>query len=83
MYRTTIAKVTSSGQISLPAAVRRRWRTARVAVDDEGDRVTVRPLPDDPVSAACGSLRRNGSSEAIRARERRLAAAREARRRAR
>lgn len=83
MYRTTIAKVTSSGQISLPAAVRRRWRTARVAVDDEGDRVTVRPLPDDPVSAACGSLRRRGSSEAIRARERRLAATREARRRAR
>lgn len=84
MERTTIVKITTSGQISLPASVRNRWRASRVAVEDEGDRVTVRPLPDDPVAAACGSLRRRGSPpEAVRARERRAAAARERRRLAR
>jgi bifunctional DNA-binding transcriptional regulator/antitoxin component of YhaV-PrlF toxin-antitoxin module len=83
MERTTIVKVTTSGQISLPASVRNRWRASRVAVDDEGDRVLVRPLPDDPVAAACGSLRRRGSTEAVRASERTSSAARERGRRAR
>ena len=80
MERTTIVKVTTSGQISLPASVRNRWRASRVAVDDEGDRVMVRPLPDDPIAAACGSLRRRGATEAIRTRERRESAERERRR---
>jgi AbrB family looped-hinge helix DNA binding protein len=78
MDRTAVVKVTTSGQISLPAPVRNRWRVSRVVVEDEGDRVTVRPLPDDPIAAACGSLRRAGpATEAIRARERRSTAARE------
>ncbi len=81
MGRTTTAKVTTSGQVSLPAVVRRRWRTAQVVIEDEGDRVVVRPLPDDPIAAACGSLKRRGlASEAIRARERGIEAARERRR---
>ena len=84
MERTTIAKVTTSGQVSLPAPVRRRWGTAQVIIEDEGDRVVVRPLPDDPIAAACGSLRRSEvSSEAIRARERAADAARQRRRRSR
>ena len=71
MNHTTIAKVTTSGQVSLPAPVRKRWRTAQVVIEDEGDRVVVRPLPDDPIGAACGSLKRRGStSETIRTRER-------------
>jgi bifunctional DNA-binding transcriptional regulator/antitoxin component of YhaV-PrlF toxin-antitoxin module len=73
-----VVKVTTSGQISLPASVRNRWRVSRVVVDDEGDRVMVRPLPDDPVAAACGSLKRRGAApETIRAGERRHAASRE------
>ena len=84
MARTTIAKVTTSGQVSLPAPVRKRWGTAQVVIQDEGDRVVVRPLPDDPIAAACGSLKRRGStSEAIRARERAAEAARLRRRTAR
>jgi AbrB family looped-hinge helix DNA binding protein len=71
MEHTTIAKVTTSGQVSLPASVRKRWGTAQVIIEDEGDRVVVRPLPDDPIAAACGSLKGRGStSETIRARER-------------
>lgn len=83
MDRMIIVKVTTSGQISLPASVRNRWRVSRVAVEDEGDRVMVHPLPDDPVAAACGSLRRRGSTDAVRVRERRATAAQERRKRAR
>ena len=84
MERTTIAKVTTSGQVSLPAPVRKRWGTAQVVIEDEGDRVVVRPLPDDPIAAACGSLKRGGaSSEAIRARERVAETTRQRRRTAR
>ncbi|MFI5395681.1 MAG: AbrB/MazE/SpoVT family DNA-binding domain-containing protein [Candidatus Binatia bacterium] len=81
MERTMIAKVTTSGQVSLPARVRKRWGAAQVVIEDEGDRVVVRPLPDDPIAAACGSLKRRGSpSEAIRARERAADTARQRRR---
>jgi bifunctional DNA-binding transcriptional regulator/antitoxin component of YhaV-PrlF toxin-antitoxin module len=81
MERTTIAKVTTSGQVSLPAPVRKRWKTTQVVIEDEGDRVVVRPLPDDPIAAACGSLkRREAPSEAVRARERVAEAARQLRR---
>ncbi len=81
MEHMTIAKVTTSGQVSLPAPVRKRWGTAQVVIEDEGDRVVVRPLPNDPIAAACGSLKRRGvPSEAIRARERTTEAARQRRR---
>jgi len=76
-----IAKVTTSGQVSLPAPVRRRWGVAQVVIEDEGDRVVVRPLPDEPIAAACGSLKRRGvHSQAIRARERVAENARQRRR---
>jgi AbrB family looped-hinge helix DNA binding protein len=50
------AKITAGGQISIPAAVRRRWGTKRVVLEDHGDQIVLRPLPDDPVSAARGAL---------------------------
>jgi bifunctional DNA-binding transcriptional regulator/antitoxin component of YhaV-PrlF toxin-antitoxin module len=81
MEGTTIAKVTTSGQVSLPASVRKRWRASKVVIDDQGDCVVVRPLPNDPIAAACGSLQRRGpGSERIRARERASDAARRQRR---
>jgi AbrB family looped-hinge helix DNA binding protein len=53
----TAARVTVSrnGQISVPAAVRRRWRTRSVLVIDKGDYAIVRPIPDDPVTALEGA----------------------------
>jgi AbrB family looped-hinge helix DNA binding protein len=47
-------KVTMSGQISVPAEVRRRWGVSRVQVIDEGDRLIVRPVPDDPIGELRG-----------------------------
>jgi hypothetical protein len=81
MEHTTIAKVTAGGQVSLPASVRKRWNTAQVVMQDQGDCVVVRPLPADPIAAACGSLTRRGpDSASLRAAERRADAAREKRR---
>jgi len=45
------------GQVSLPASVRKRWGTSVVSVEDQGDSVVIRPLPEDPVAAARGALK--------------------------
>jgi bifunctional DNA-binding transcriptional regulator/antitoxin component of YhaV-PrlF toxin-antitoxin module len=49
------AKITASGQVSLPATLRRRWGASTVLVIDKGNYAIVRPLPDDPVAAVMGS----------------------------
>lgn len=51
-----IAPITKGGQISVPASARKRWGTKRVLIDDQGDRLVVTPMPDDPVEAAHGAL---------------------------
>jgi len=53
MKPTTISK---GGQISIPAAVRRRWRTRQLIVEDQGDALVLRPIPADPIGAAVGAL---------------------------
>lgn len=76
-----LRKITTGGQISLPATVRSRWGTKLVAVEDLGDHVVVRPLPDDPIAAARGALKgKIGSTAALRARARKDEAAAEHRR---
>jgi bifunctional DNA-binding transcriptional regulator/antitoxin component of YhaV-PrlF toxin-antitoxin module len=55
--KTVRHKITKGGQVSVPADVRRRWGTSTVALEDHGDRIVVRPLPDDPITAARGALR--------------------------
>jgi AbrB family looped-hinge helix DNA binding protein len=67
-----VANITTAGQISIPAAVRRRWGTKRVAVEDHGDHLVVTPFPDDPIAAARGILKgRIGPTEELRAQARR------------
>jgi len=51
-----IANISQGGQIQVPADVRRRWGTRRVIIDDLGGSLEIRPLPDDPIAAAMGSL---------------------------
>jgi bifunctional DNA-binding transcriptional regulator/antitoxin component of YhaV-PrlF toxin-antitoxin module len=48
------ARISRGGQISIPAEIRRRWATTRVPIEDKGDAVVVRPLPQDPIAAARG-----------------------------
>ena len=49
-------RVTKGGQISIPAAIRHRWGTSTVVLDDQGGRIVIEPAPDDPIAAAEGAL---------------------------
>jgi bifunctional DNA-binding transcriptional regulator/antitoxin component of YhaV-PrlF toxin-antitoxin module len=49
-------KISRGGQISIPAAIRHRWATSTVALEDQGDRIILEPAPDDPIAAAEGAL---------------------------
>jgi bifunctional DNA-binding transcriptional regulator/antitoxin component of YhaV-PrlF toxin-antitoxin module len=49
-------RITTGGQISVPAEIRRRWATSTLAMEDHGDRIVLLPAPDDPVAAARGAL---------------------------
>lgn len=46
--------ISKGGQISVPADVRKRWKTRRLQVDDRGDELVIRPVPEDPIAAARG-----------------------------
>jgi AbrB family looped-hinge helix DNA binding protein len=65
-------KVTSGGQVSLPAEIRRRWGTRSVSLEDRGDEVVLRPVPNDPVRALRGIFagRLDVPLEEVRRRER-------------
>lgn len=49
-------KVTTAGQVSVPAEVRRRWATTRVRITDEGDRLIIEPEPENPFFDLIGIL---------------------------
>jgi len=49
-------RVSRGGQISIPAAIRHRWGTSTVSLEDQGDRIVLTPAPDDPIAAAEGAL---------------------------
>lgn len=53
-------RVTSAGQISLPAAVRRRWGASRVKITDEGGRLVIEPASDNPFEDLIGILAHDG-----------------------
>ncbi len=54
MAMTKRLVISSGGQISVPAAVRKRWGTRTVLAEDHGDRLVLRPAPDDPIAAVRG-----------------------------
>ena len=75
-----VMKVSQNGQVSIPADTRSRWHSDRVVIVDLGDRIVIRPLPDDPVGSLRGKYRGIGpDSDESRKVERRAAAARELR----
>lgn len=61
-----MAVVTSTvkGQIVIPAHIRKKFKIkkgSRVNVYEEGDKIIVEPLPNDPVQEGKGMLRTRGS----------------------
>jgi len=47
-------RISAGGQVSVPAAVRQRWKTRVVVADDRGDHLILRPAVEDPIEAARG-----------------------------
>jgi bifunctional DNA-binding transcriptional regulator/antitoxin component of YhaV-PrlF toxin-antitoxin module len=67
-------KVSANSQVSIPAEARTRWNVERLLVVDLGDRVVMRPLPEDRVGSLLGKHRKGPRTEEAR----RLARAEEA-----
>jgi AbrB family looped-hinge helix DNA binding protein len=80
MTTNYVMKVSSNGQVSIPAEARARWNADEVVVVDLGDRVVLRPLPAEPVDALRGKYRRRGASSDRIRRQSRLDEARNERR---
>lgn len=64
MATNYVMKVSSNGQVSIPAEARARWQTTQVVVVDLGDLIVMRPLPADPVAALRGKYRNRGLDSA-------------------
>lgn len=62
MTTNYVMKVSSNGQVSIPAETRSRWHAERVIVVDLGDRIVMRPLADDPVRSLRGKYAGRGPS---------------------
>jgi bifunctional DNA-binding transcriptional regulator/antitoxin component of YhaV-PrlF toxin-antitoxin module len=58
-----VTRISQGGQIQVPAEVRRRWGTSNVVIEDLGDEISVRPVPDDPISLALRPLKGGRTSE--------------------
>jgi bifunctional DNA-binding transcriptional regulator/antitoxin component of YhaV-PrlF toxin-antitoxin module len=80
--QTTMARISRGGQVTVPATVRHRWETERLALEDHGDYLILRPLAD-PIDGFVGFAAGRGgpTSEEMRAQSRAEEAAAEARRR--
>lgn len=76
-----VMKVSSNGQVSIPAGVRERWKANEVVVVDMGDQIVMRPRSSDPIAALMGKDKGRGpSSDELRKAEREEEVARERRR---
>jgi hypothetical protein len=75
MPNAHIMKVSTSGQMSIPAGARARWKARRVLVVDLGDHLVVRPMPEDPIGALQGKYAGRGPSSTEARREAREAEA--------
>jgi bifunctional DNA-binding transcriptional regulator/antitoxin component of YhaV-PrlF toxin-antitoxin module len=80
--RVIMTRISRGGQVTVPATVRRRWETERVALEDHGDHLVLRPI-EDPIEGFVGFAAGRGrsTSEELRAQSRSEEAAAETRRR--
>jgi AbrB family looped-hinge helix DNA binding protein len=60
MSPTYVMKISSNGQVSIPAEARARWNADRLIVVDLGDRIVLRPLPADRLADLRGKYRGRG-----------------------
>lgn len=67
-----VMKVSANGQVSIPAEARARWGADRMIVVDLGDRIVMRPMPDDPIGDLQAKYRGRGPSSDEARRQARL-----------
>ncbi len=60
MTTNYVMRVSSNGQVSIPADTRARWQTSQVVVVDLGELIVMRPLPADPIAELRGKHRNRG-----------------------
>lgn len=72
MVTSYVMKISSNGQVSIPAEARARWGADRMIVVDLGDRIVMRPMPDDPIGDLQGKYRGRGPSSDEARRQARL-----------
>ncbi len=73
-------RLTSSGQVSVPAEVRRRWATTRVRIVDHGGHLVVEPESEQRFAKYVGRFAGPGpSGDELRDEDRRAEEAAEAR----
>jgi bifunctional DNA-binding transcriptional regulator/antitoxin component of YhaV-PrlF toxin-antitoxin module len=65
MSKQGIMRISRGGQVTVPAPVRRRWGTDRIAVEDRGDHLVLRPLPD-PIEAFEGFAADAAAAQGLR-----------------
>jgi AbrB family looped-hinge helix DNA binding protein len=53
-------KISKGGQVSIPAPIRKRWGTKTVTLEDRGEEIVLKPVPDDPIEAAAGAFAGEG-----------------------
>lgn len=53
-------KISKGGQVSIPAPIRKRWGTSTVTLEDRGEEIVLKPVPDDPIAAAAGAFAGEG-----------------------
>ena len=49
--------------MSLPAEVRHRWDATTVLIEDEGDRLVIRPVPGDVLEGLTGILKESARGD--------------------
>jgi bifunctional DNA-binding transcriptional regulator/antitoxin component of YhaV-PrlF toxin-antitoxin module len=52
-----LLRISKGGQVSIPAPIRKRWGTTELVAEDHGDRLVLRPAPDDPIERAYGAFK--------------------------
>ena len=72
MVTSYVMKISSNGQVSIPAEARARWGADRMIVVDLGDRIVMRPMPDDPIGDLRGKYKGRGPSSDEARRQARL-----------
>lgn len=81
MSTSYVMKVSSNGQVSIPAEARARWHAEKMLVVDLGDRLVIRPLPDDAIGSVTGKYKGGPTTDEVRRRAREEDAAAERRKR--